>query len=94
MLVRILTENKNYPDVLAAIDNYFDGATVIKADGLCPQNGLRWEHTLIIELDSFGQEKPEFSFSDRIKALCFDIKRLNKQDKILVQYINCNSMLI
>lgn len=89
MLVRILTENKNYPDVLHCIKTTIDGATVYNnANGLWDN---KWEHTLVIELNF---DKLDEKSQGLIDGLCYQIKRLNKQDKILVQYIDCTSRLI
>lgn len=90
MLVRILTENKNYSNIMALIKQYFDSATVITTNGLW--QGI-FEHGLIIELNLPLVDKPE-QIPTKINRLCFDIKKINKQDKILVQYIECNSQLI
>lgn len=89
MLIRIFTENKNYQDVVNLVEKYFDGATIIKADGLW-QGSI--EHSLIIEIDSPIVD--EIVNESRFGKLIFDIKRLNKQDKVLVQHVEYESKLM
>ena len=85
MLHRIITENKNYDQIKKLIcDSGINGATLIKADGLWQG---KTEHSLIIEIDIANGD-------NQIESLAFQIKKLNKQDKVLVQQIHCNSVLI
>lgn len=88
MLYRILTENQNYDEIKKLLNEWFDNATIIKANGLWQD---KTEHSLIIEIDSIIDY--QVIISD-IEQLCYQIKKLNQQDKILVQIINCNSRLI
>ncbi len=85
MLYRLLTENKNYKQVKTLVCELFDGATFIKADGVWQGET---EHSLIIEIDG---SKNDY---DNIVSLCYRIKKLNKQDKILVQQLDASSKLI
>lgn len=85
MLARILTENKDYNGVLAKTMLYFPGATFIKADGI-------WhsvvEHSLIIELLIDETEKSD------VQQLAYEIKKMNKQEAVMVQYFQCESKLV
>jgi len=87
MLVRIFTQNQNYDKVKKLVGQYFDGFTIIKAEGVWQGSS---EHSLIIEIAGMF----DTADCDKIDQLCYAIKKLNKQDKILVQKIQCNSELI
>ncbi len=87
MLYRIFTENKNYQGVVDIVSSHHDGFTIIKSDGYWKKEA---EHSLIIEIDI---NSPVAIYAT-IPKICFAIKKLNKQDKILVQKINCESQLI
>jgi hypothetical protein len=86
MLYRLLTENKNYEQIKKLVCEYFDGTTIIKADGIWHGKS---EHSLIIEIS--GAANYDMS---AVSNLCFAIKKLNQQDKILVQRIECESKLV
>lgn len=88
MLVRLLTENKNYTTVRGLIYEQFQGFTIIKAEGLWQGTS---EHSLIIEIDLPTLDRPE---QQKIEQLVYAIKQLNKQDKVLVQYIESESKLL
>lgn len=87
MLARILTENKNYTDIVTLVMIYFDSVTIIKAEGLWQRE---IEHSLIIEIICKDNQ------NDRhlLEQLAFDIKKHNKQDAVLVQYLQCESKLV
>ena len=87
MLYRLFTENKNYEQIKSLVCDLFDGATFIKAEGIWQSVS---EHSLIIEIDI--EDGPDTK--PKIKTLCFQIKKLNSQDKILVQQIKIDSNLI
>lgn len=85
MLCRILTENKNYQDIVKLVDKYFSGAIIIKADGLW-QGQI--EHSLVIEISIDHNEQSD------IEHLAFAIKKHNEQDAVLVQYLQCESKMV
>jgi len=87
MLARILTENKNYQDVVSIVSGFFPGATIIKADGLWQG---KIEHSLVIEISIDGKLTNDVN----IQRLAWDIKKHNKQDVVLVQYLQCESKLV
>lgn len=87
MLYRLFTQNQNYDEVKQLVCEAFDGATIIKANGLWQG---KTEHSLIIEIEV----NSPVSFYRRIEQLCYAIKKLNQQNKILVQIIDCNSRLV
>ena len=95
MLARICTENKNYQDIVELVGKYFDGATIIKADGLWQG---KVEHSLVIEIviQSPIEGKAVIAAYDMrdLGKLVHKIKKLNKQDAVLVQYIECESRLV
>ena len=86
MLARILTENKNYQGVIKIVKKYFNGATITKADGLWQG---KIEHTLIIDV-CMGSGISHIG----VEKLAYEIKKMNKQEAILVQYLQCESKLI
>lgn len=85
MLYKLFTENKNYDQIKKLVGNYFKDFTIIKAEGIWHGKS---EHSLIIEISGI-----EYDMS-RISNLCYAIKKLNQQDKILVQRIESNSKLV
>lgn len=87
LLYRLFTENRNYDQIKKLVCNYFDGFTIIKAEGVWQGES---EHSLIIEIEV----NSPVAFYRRIETLCFAIKKLNNQDKILVQRIECESKLV
>lgn len=87
MLYRLFTENKNYEQVKKLVGNYFKGFTIIKAEGVWQGES---EHSLIIEIELNGIS----IYENNIAQLCYVLKKLNQQDKILVQQIESDSKLI
>lgn len=87
MLYRLFTENKNYDQIKKLVCDLFDGYTIIKADGIWKGES---EHSLIIEING----DVRIFANDAIQQLCFAIKKLNQQDKILVQRIESDSKLV
>ena len=85
-LYRILTQNVNYAAVIALCSAAFpDGYTVLTGTGYwCGKS----EHSLIIEICSV-----QYTLTD-IEALVYDIKKLNKQEAVLVQVLECEGKLI
>lgn len=78
MLYRIFTENKNQEEIEKLCSKYFEGYTVIKADGFWR---LQKENSLIIEI--VAEE-----IDAKISALAGDIKKNNNQETVLIQKIN------
>ena len=91
MLYRLFTENKNYEQVKKLVCKNFANATIIKTEGVWQDKS---EHSLIIEIDYLAISNEPISLRDRIETLCFAIKKLNEQDKILVQRIESESKLV
>lgn len=85
MLYRLFTENKNYDQIKKLVCDYFDSFTIIKAEGLWQGES---EHSLTIEIEGGNYDM------SRISNLCYVIKKLNQQDKILVQRIESDSKLV
>ena len=84
-LYRLFTENRQYDQIKKLVCEYFDGCTLIKAEGIWQGKS---EHSLIIEIDD------QYKCWEKIERLCFAIKKLNEQDKILVQRIESDSKLV
>lgn len=82
-MYRILTERKRENQVKRILDNYFDAYTLYAATG-------RWkgknESTLVAEIASASKAK--------IRQAAEDIKRLNKQDAVLMQHILAKGELV
>lgn len=89
VLYRILTENKNYQNVANIVSAKFEDFVVIKAEEY--QQG-KARHSLIIEIvyDSPLTD----TLPTLIISLCYDIKKLNSQQAVLVQIIGCEGTLI
>jgi hypothetical protein len=85
MIARILTENVNFNDIKKLTREYFPSVTYINAEGVWQAAN---EHSLIIEIDITNAEK------QRAEKLAYGIKKLNKQQAVLVQYIQCESKMI
>lgn len=86
-LYRICTENKNYPDILDYLDEHFtNGYTVIHANGAW--QGIR-EKSLIIEIVSNA-----VSIESDIGKLAYWIRKVNKQNAVLLQVIEIESQLL
>lgn len=88
MIARIFTENKNYHDVVKLVRQSLPCATFIRAEGLWQG---QTEKTLIIEIDC-GTRPDEYR--KRAEKIAWAVKKLNQQEKILVQWIECQSDLI
>mgnify|MGYP001571364098 CR=1 FL=1 len=85
MLYRIFTEKTNV-DLNPTINKYFDGYTIINAQGYW--KGIS-EHSVIIEIvapiDSDLLQLDEMD--KKITLLAIDIKYVNKQESVLIQTI-------
>jgi len=85
MLYRVLTENVNRGNIDKIVGRYFDGYTVIEAQGVwC---GKR-ENSLIIEIIAEGKDRP------KVLAIAREINIANKQECCLVQEIACRSTFV
>ncbi len=89
MLYRLYTEDIKRREVEILVSKYFEGFTLIPATGYWQ---LKREQTIIIDI--VGEEgKLIDSFND-VRNLCDDIKKLNKQESILILSIPCTASLI
>lgn len=87
-MYRILTESKNVETIKSLIlDPKFESYTILDAGG-------RWkghqENALIIEFVEFSGEYIKHAVYEAAR----EIKRLNEQEAVLVQHLDCNSELI
>jgi hypothetical protein len=85
MLYRIFTENKNLKTIEAIVTKYFEGFTILKADGYWK---LIKEGSLVIEITD-----PKTTEAV-INKMAREIKEANTQEAVLVQKIKNNSWLV
>ena len=92
MLCRILTENcpENRNAVLELTSLHFDGFTLLYGRGYWKGTP---EETLIIEVsnDKFDDEEVFFL---RVRSLAGQIKKVNHQEAVLIQRIECGTLLV
>lgn len=87
-MYRILTERKNVETIKSLIlDPKFESYSILDAEGCW--KGTH-ENALIIEL----VEIPGDYIKDDVYEAAREIKRLNEQEAVLVQHLDCNSELI
>ncbi len=86
MLYRILTENKNEYAIIVLVLQYFDNFTVYRGAGVF--HGVA-EPALVIEIDT-GND----NIFDRVRLIAQEIKKLNDQECVLVQKIQCESEFV
>lgn len=84
MLYRIFTENKDETreHLINIVAGYFPGFTWYETNGYYKHER---ERSLCIEIDS------SFFADEKIKQLCRDICKANKQQSVLLQKISSNS---
>lgn len=85
MIFRISTKNKNQEAIEKLAGKYFEGFTILKADGFWR---LQKENSLVIEVDTGLGDK------EKVNQLAIEIKTLNQQEAVLVQEIKNNSWLV
>jgi hypothetical protein len=89
-LYRVITENKNYQDIIAYLMEHKFNATIIQANGLWQG---RAEKSIVIELAEC--DKPlGISLMDEVEKLVYFIKKNNKQEKVMLQEINAELWLL
>lgn len=87
MLYRILTEDKNHDKIVKIVNRKFDGFTLLTGIGYWRGKP---EICLIIEISA-----PDLAGNRRkVIAIVQRIKKLNDQEYILLQKIDCRSELI
>ena len=79
MLYRLYTEDINRREVEVLVAKYFEGFTITPATGYWQ---LKREQTIIIDI--VGEEGNLIDCFQDIKRLCEEIKKLNKQESILI----------
>ena len=85
MLFRILTENINQPGIENKVNGFFDGYTILKADGYWK---TAREKSIIIEIIAEPEARK------KVFKLAQEIKRLNNQQSVLVQEFGLNSSFV
>lgn len=91
MLIRIITERKNVKWLYQLIGQCFAGFTIYNTAGFC--KGIR-EKSIVFEIDI--DQLPKYqacSIQLRIDKICKVICGHNKQDCVLVQKIECGSLM-
>lgn len=88
MIARLSTEHKNYSRLVKLCASYFDGFSIVEAEGYWKGKP---ESSLIIEIARTGREK---DFLHRVSELAKAIRDLNKQDAVLVEFIHSENLLI
>lgn len=90
MIIRICTENKNRAEVSVLIDRYFDCYSIFQ--GLGAWNGV-YEQSLLIEVAIDASEDEETAKRAAVE-LAQEIKTLNAQEAVLVEYIPSANIMI
>ena len=89
MLYRLYTEDINRHEVEVLVAKYFQGFTIIPATGFWQ---LKREQTIIIDI--VGEEGSLIDCFQEIKKLCEEIKKLNKQESILILSISSTASFL
>jgi hypothetical protein len=90
-LYRVITENKNYQDIIAYLMEHKLDATIIQANGLWQG---RAEKSIVIELAECTEAKWQNPMCNEVEKLVYFIKKNNKQDKVMLQEINAELWLL
>ena len=90
MLIRICTEDTNSERTRELTSEYFDGFTLLRGMGVWKG---KLEPSLIIEITTENNVAPTV-YDAKIEALVDLIKRENKQECVLVQYINSHNLFL
>ena len=89
MLYRIITEHKNFADIVTVLMQHFDGFTTYRAQGV-------WKNTiepaLIIEIDDVTDG--ETVVFTKVHYIIDAIKEMNNQECVLLQQIPSNSEVL
>ena len=89
-LYRIVTENKNYQDILVYLMEHKLDATIIQANGLWQG---RAEKSIVIEIAECTLPL-NGSIEQAVEKLVYFIKKHNAQDKVMLQEINAELWLM
>lgn len=88
MIIRICTEDKNHEQVRELCAKRFDAFTIYH--GLGAWKGVL-EPSLTIEIAIIGAP---FGWQEAVVTLARDIKALNRQEAVLIEYIESANVLI
>lgn len=89
MLYRVFTENKNRNRVIEpTVKKYFDAFTIVNATGYW--NGTT-EASVVIEIVVI---EPSLAVQHNVELMAHELKRLNKQETVLIQVIANSAQFI
>ena len=88
MLIRICTENKNRAQVGIEVGKYFDGYSLFQGVGMWKG---QVEHSLLIEI---AVDTNHTIARAAALALANDIKILNKQEAVLVEFLPSENVMV
>jgi len=96
MILRLYTEDKNRADLIPLIDTYFEGYTLVPAEGVWKGQP---EHALIIEIAVIPNGTdfyPQQCLDTRTWAaeLAHHIKGLNGQESVLIVELAATNYLV
>jgi hypothetical protein len=86
-LYRVITENKNYQNIIAYLIEHKLDATIIQANGLWQG---RAEKSIVVELVLGEADRA----GEAVEKLVYFIKKINKQDKVLLQILNADILYL
>jgi hypothetical protein len=88
MLYRIYTENINKHAIEKLVNDFYEGYTIIESTGYW--QGKK-ERSMIIEIITSNPESNETTI---INTIATRIKKLNKQQSVLVAKFDCNHWIV
>jgi len=93
MIIRICTENKNREQVRIEVDKYFDCYSLFQGVGMW--NG-QVEHSLLIEIamDANADQTDHTIARAAALELADDIKILNNQEAVLVEFLQSENVMV
>ena len=89
-LYRVITENKNYNDIIVYLMEHKLDATIIQANGLWQG---RAEKSIVIEIAECSTPM-YISIEQAVEKLVYWLKKHNMQDKVMLQEVNAELWLM
>ena len=88
-MYRILTERKNVEAIRRILDERFESYTILDAEGC-----WRGQHESAIVIELASTEAWSDQYGNDVHEAAREIKELNGQEAVLVQYVQATSELI